>query len=64
MKTAEVAERLDISTSSVRRLAQDGFIPCRIIPGRKNMYLFDKRSIENFITGYEEADRYEINLPS
>ena len=64
MKTAEVAERLDISISSVRRLAQDGFIPCRIIPGRKNMYLFDKRSIENFITGYEEADRYEINLPS
>ena len=64
MKTAEVAERLDISISSVRRLAQDGFIPCRIIPGRKNMYLFDRRSIENFITGYEEADRYEINLPS
>ena len=65
MKTAEVAERLEISAKTVRVRAEQGFIPCRIIPGKKNLYLFDRRTIEEYIRGeYAEQESYDIDLSS
>ena len=63
MKTSDVAKRLDISGKTVRRLASEGVIPCRVIPGRKKFYIFDRKSIEEFAGGRQTVEtKYEINL--
>lgn len=63
MKTADVAKRLDVSEKTVRRLAEQDLLPCRIIPGRKKLYIWDEGRIEEWIAG-EQREEYEINLPS
>lgn len=62
MKTADVAKLLDVSEKTVRRLADDEFIPCRIIPGRKKMYIWDQRKVEEWLSGEEEEQEYKIRL--
>ena len=63
MKTSEVAKRLGVCEKTVRRLATDGHIPCRVIPGRKKIYIFDQSNIKKFLSG-EAVDQksYRINL--
>jgi hypothetical protein len=62
MKTADVAELLDKSEKTVRKLADEEFLPCRVIPGRKKMYIWDRQRIEDWLRGEQEERRYEINL--
>jgi len=62
VKTADVAELLDVSEKTVRRLADQEFIPCRIIPGVRKMYIWDQRKVEEWLSGEEEEKRYEINI--
>lgn len=64
MKTSDVAEKLDLDPKTVRRLADEGFIPCRIIPGRKKLYIWNPRQVEEFISGQDEEQEYEVRLPS
>lgn len=62
MKTAEVAKLLDVSEQTVRRLAEQEFIPCRVIPGRKKLYIWDRRRVEEWLSGEEKERQYEVKL--
>jgi excisionase family DNA binding protein len=63
MKTSEVAKRLGVCQKTVRRLANEEHIPCRIIPGRKRMYIFDESRIEEFLSNQNpKSEKYRINM--
>lgn len=43
----DVAVRLDLSTATVKRLAQTGHLPCDFkVPGRTGAYVFDENVVE------------------
>lgn len=66
MNTSDVAEMLGLSSKTVRKLAREGFIPCRIIPGRKALYIWNREALERFVScegeQVPEHDEYEIRL--
>jgi DNA-binding transcriptional MerR regulator len=65
VRTAEVAKLLELSTQTVRRYADIGVIPCRVIEhpgGRRKSYLFLRTQIEMMRDDAKVERKYEIKL--
>lgn len=66
MTTKEVARLLDMSTTWVRKLADDGVIPCRIrrVDGEQTSYHWDRDAIDAYMKagGYVRT-RHRRSIP-
>lgn len=50
MTTAEVAERLGVSVSTVTRMAQSGRLtPAHKSPAKRGAYVFDRATVEAYV---------------
>ena len=61
MKTADVCKLLGKHRSTVIQLANDGYLPCKIIPRPcNNMYIWDEFQIKAWLRGEEKSEEFTI----
>jgi len=62
MNTKEAAEFLGIAPATLRRHTDLGNIPGKVLPGKRNHYIYFRAALESYVMGREVPRKYKVNF--